>query len=1859
MKRILMLCVAICALVFIARAVNKPPCTSSSITSQPPSQAVAEGSNAVFTVTASGSAPLYYQWSINNTNLTNGGNISGATNNTLTISNVLTNNAGNYTVLVYNDCGSVTSSVAVLTVLLVPPYITTQPASQTLFVGDTVIFSVTAIGPLPLSYQWSSNGTNIMGATNMTLTLTNIQLSQAGNYVVLVTNVYGSVLSSNAALNVIQPTPCITPPSGLAGLWRAESNALDSAGTNNGTMQGGAGYTNGLVGQAFSFDGVSGNISIPDSPSLDAFTTSITIELWLKSSQSNSDWKGIVAKGNSSWQLQATPRANTVNFTVSVSAGALSGSQNVNDGQWHHVAAVYDGTNMFLYVDGMLDVSQPATGLIPQNNDPLCIGANAKAYVRSCGCNKLGYFFNGFIDEVSIYNRPLSSDEIAAIYNAGDNGKCVPPPGSPLITTQPTNQTVIMGSNATFSVTATGTPPLSYQWCFNSGVLANATNAGLILTNVQPKQAGIYSVVVSNGVGTVTSSYAVLRVWNPSSVVAWGYDGNGQIEVPVDLTNAVAVAGGFYHSLALKGDGKVVGWGFDDDGEVDVPSDLTNVVAIAGGGYHSLALKDDGTVVGWGFDGYGQTDVPSDLTNMVAIAGGGYHSLALKDDGTVVGWGFDDDGETNVPSDLTNVVAIAAGGNHSLALKGDGKVVGWGFDGYGETNVPSGLTNVVAIAAGQFHSLALGYAPPRIATQPQSQTVAVGDDVTFNVVVVGSSPLNYQWYFNAAKLANATNRTLTLSGVSTNDAGGYHVVITNKLGSVTSSNAVLTVSLPPSITMQPVGRTAVQGANVNFTVAAAGTPPLGYQWLQNGLPLSDDGIHVTGSATTSLTLNGVLDSDAGNYSVVVTNGVGGVVSTDAALTVIVPPLITAQPADQTVIQGTGATFSVTVSTNNTMPLSYQWRFQGTNILAGATNVSLTLMAVQTTNAGHYLVVVTNRAGSVTSSNAVLTVLVPPTVSITNPVNNTMFNPPTNITINATVSGYSGTVTQVQFFVGTKLLAIDANAPYSLVWSNAPQGLHALTAIATDNLGLTATSSVVNVTISTNLLPIADAYVWDLLSFVNYGTNIVLECQTGTSIIGDNRDVYFKFDLGNISTNINRVQLRVFSALSGAGTVTNTVYSVTDTSWVENNITWINKPAQVTALTTNTMTGTTGSWYLFDVTGYIKSQQAAGTNIISLALHDPSKTGLMINVNSKENSTNKPMLLIVTTNLPLTVSIANPLAGSVFTAQTNITISATAADTDANVTQVEFFQGTISLGVVTSVPYSLTWSNVASGPYALTAVASDDAGLTVTSSVVNVSVVNNLLPVADAHVRDGTNADTNFGMNTILEVESSDPGDNRDAYLKFDLSNISTNISSATLNVFAGNNSNGGRGQGLAEFDLFAVANTSWGELTITWNNKPARGGMLAANTVARGSGWHQFDVTGYIKSQQAAGQGVVSLAFHDSRKEDTLINVNSRENTNPPVLTVAFGSNNPVSVSLTSPADNAAFSVSDSIDISATASDGVGTISQVQFYQGTTSLGIVTNPPYGLAWSNAASGRYALTAVARDTNGWVAVSRVVNILVDVPPAVTLTNPADNDYFVQGSNICLGASASDAGGAVTQVEFFQGTTSLGVVPNAPYVLAWSNAPAGLYVLTACAMDNNGITTTSAPVTIHVLDAPMIITQPASQAVFQGSNAIFSVTALGIMPLHYQWIGNGTILAGQTNATLTLPGVQMTDAGNYHVVVTNTVGSVTSLDAVLTVIMPSFITAQPTNQIVLEGDTATFTVGVASGYTFNYQWFHNGTAMPGKTGISLVISGVAVADVGDYTVTVFCNGSMATSIPAQLGFHCCTATEQFRPAHILGY
>lgn len=196
-----------------------------------------------------------------------------------------------------------------------------------------------------------------------------------------------------------------------------------------------------------------------------------------------------------------------------------------------------------------------------------------------------------------------------------------------------------------------------------------------------------------------------------AEVVVWGDNTYGQANMPADLTNVKAIAGGDKHTLALKNDGSVVAWGESTDGKTEVPSSLTGVrvTAIAAGAGHSVALTESGSVVAWGSNGYDQTTVPaSALSGVTAIAAGRYHTVALKDDGSVVAWGENSFGQINVPSSaLSNVKAIASGDFHCLALKQDGSVISWGNDSAGQTTIPAGITDVKALAAGWGHNLAL------------------------------------------------------------------------------------------------------------------------------------------------------------------------------------------------------------------------------------------------------------------------------------------------------------------------------------------------------------------------------------------------------------------------------------------------------------------------------------------------------------------------------------------------------------------------------------------------------------------------------------------------------------------------------------------------------------------------------------------------------------------------------------------------------------------------------------------------------------------------------------------------------------------------------------------------------------------------------------------------------------------------------------------------------------------------------------------------------------------------------------------------------------------------------------------------
>jgi hypothetical protein len=189
------------------------------------------------------------------------------------------------------------------------------------------------------------------------------------------------------------------------------------------------------------------------------------------------------------------------------------------------------------------------------------------------------------------------------------------------------------------------------------------------------------------------------------------------------------------------------------------------------------------------------------------------------------------------------------------------------------TNGAGSVTSVTATLS--VTSTAL---PPTIVSQPESQAKGLGSNVTFRVGVSGTSPFSFQWRKNGASIAGATSDTLILPGVSLANAANYTVLVSNSQGSVTSGVATLTIVTPPTITTPPSDQSIAQGATTAFTVVAAGSPTLTYQWFKDGNPIA-------GATNTILPLDAVTDSDAGSYWVTVANGAGPATSRVATLIV--------------------------------------------------------------------------------------------------------------------------------------------------------------------------------------------------------------------------------------------------------------------------------------------------------------------------------------------------------------------------------------------------------------------------------------------------------------------------------------------------------------------------------------------------------------------------------------------------------------------------------------------------------------------------------------------------------------------------------------------------------------------------------------------------------------------------------------------------------------------------------------------------------------------------------------------------------------------------------------------------------------
>ncbi len=231
---------------------------------------------------------------------------------------------------------------------------------------------------------------------------------------------------------------CVSPPSGLVSWWPAEGDGRDITGANHGTLFNGSTFVPGLIGEAFSFDGVDDVCTFGDV--LDLNTNSASIELWYRKRPGSPASSWLIVKG-----VTGVGTPSMAGFGILLRDGVLQGSLHDQGSApefitpsttepsldaWHHVALVIDRLEALgkLYVDGMLKGTASITGLGSlDSNIPLALGA---IYRGTLG--DTSEFFGGEIDEPSVYKRALSSNEIAAIYAAGSAGKCkpacVPPP---------------------------------------------------------------------------------------------------------------------------------------------------------------------------------------------------------------------------------------------------------------------------------------------------------------------------------------------------------------------------------------------------------------------------------------------------------------------------------------------------------------------------------------------------------------------------------------------------------------------------------------------------------------------------------------------------------------------------------------------------------------------------------------------------------------------------------------------------------------------------------------------------------------------------------------------------------------------------------------------------------------------------------------------------------------------------------------------------------------------------------------------------------------------------------------------------------------------------------------------------------------------------------------------------------------------------------------------------------------------------------------------------------------------------------------------------------------------------------------
>jgi hypothetical protein len=758
-------------------------------------------------------------------------------------------------------------------------------------------------------------------------------------------------------------------------------------------------------------------------------------------------------------------------------------------------------------------------------------------------------------------------------------------------------------------------------------------------------------------------------------------------------------------------------------------------------------------------------------------------------------------------------------------------------------------------------------------------------------------------------------------------------------------------------------------------------------------------------------------------------------------------------------------------------------------------------------------------------NAAPVAKVAPTVSIATTQATTGQVAPASFKLVATAADTDGNVTLVEFFNGTQKIGEDNTAPYEFTWSGVAAGNYSITAKAIDNDALTATSNVLALSVGAApqapvvalTSPVAGTS-FTAPATINMaatasdadGQVVKVEFYANGTKVGEDLTSPYSFSWTNVAQGTYAITAKAIdnnnlSITSGIASVTvgekpNVAPVISLTAPLATAD--LTAPAAITIAANATDSDGTIATVEFFVNGnkigedlsapytYQWNGVAQGTYMLTAkAVDDKGAVGTSQSVQVVVNAA--PVAKVAPT-----VSIATTQATTGQVAPASFKLVATAADTDGNVTLVEFFNGTQKIGEDNTAPYEFTWSGVAAGNYSITAKATDNDALTATSNVLALSVAT--APQAPVVSLVSSAATIEVPASITLTATAADT-DGSISKVEFfqgtkKLGEATTapytyrwNVPQAgTYEVTAKATDNSGLTATSASVTIVASKKKNAPEVSLskTQNEKSglsqlAESLSLVANaTDADGS----ITKVEFFNNGIKVGESVTSPYTYDARGLKPGVHNftakatdNDGLSTTSPVVSVSVSKPAPIAPAVSLAANKTTAQMAEKVTLSAKATDQDGAVTKVEFFAGTTKLGEDLTAPYEWTTQFATTGVYKVTAKATDNSGLTTTSNVVNVTVTssmVAPTVSVINPIANSVYVLPTSVPVEANASDKDGKVVKVEFFANGEKIGESNTAPFRVDWKAEVAGTYQVTAKATDNNGLTATAAAVVVTI-------------------------------------------------------------------------------------------------------------------------------------------------------------------------------------------